>query len=112
MIKLVSTAFLQAALMVLGQLLLKLGMQHVHDFTWTWTCILHQILLNWGLISGVVLLVATNLLWMYMLKIYPFSIIYPLTSVGFVLGMLVGMLFFNETVVWSQWIGVMLIMGG
>jgi undecaprenyl phosphate-alpha-L-ara4N flippase subunit ArnE len=112
MIKLVSTAFFQAALMVLGQLLLKLGMQHVHDFTWTWTCILHQILLNWGLISGVVLLVATNLLWMYMLKIYPFSIIYPLTSVGFVLGMLVGMLFLNETVVWSQWIGVMLIMGG
>lgn len=99
-------------MMVLGQLLLKLGMQNMHDFTLTWSCIWNQVLLNWGLMVGVILLVATNLLWLYMLKVYPFSIIYPLTSVGFVLGMLGGMMFFHESVVWTQWIGVLLIMGG
>ncbi len=112
LIRLILTAFIQAAMMVGGQLLLKLGMQQINNFEWTWQCMLHQVILNWGLIVGVILLVVTNLLWLYMLKVYPFSIIYPLTSIGFVLGMLGGMLLFGETVVWSQWIGVMLIMGG
>lgn len=111
-IKLIITAFIQAAMLAGGQLLMKLGMNKVHDFAWTWNCISHQILLNGWLIIGVILLIATNLLWLYMLKIYPFSIIYPLTSIGFVLGMIGGMLMFGEIVVWTQWIGVMLIMGG
>jgi len=111
-LKLILTAFIQAAMMVGGQLLLKLGMVKIHDFAWTWSCISQQILLNWGLIIGVILLVVTNLLWLYMLKIYPFSIIYPLTSIGFVLGMLGGMMLFGEQVVWTQWIGVLMIMGG
>ena len=111
-IKLITTAFIQAAMMVGGQLLLKLGMVKIQNFVWTWDCLFHQIFLNWGLIIGVILLVVTNLLWLYMLKVYPFSIIYPLTSIGFVLGMLGGMWLFGEQVIWTQWIGVVLIMAG
>ncbi|MBQ8099874.1 MAG: EamA family transporter [Paludibacteraceae bacterium] len=112
MIRLILTAFIQAASMVGGQMLLKLGMQRIPAFSWTWHCILHDVLLNYWLIIGVILLVGTNLLWLYMLKIYPFSVIYPLTSIGFALGMIGGMLLFGESVVWTQWIGVVLIMGG
>ena len=98
--------------MVLGQILLKSGVQQVHHFVWTWSCIRHQILLNRDIMVGLFFIIATNLLWLYMLKVYAFSVIYPLTSIGFVIGMLAGMVFFKETVVWTQWIGVLLIMGG
>lgn len=105
-------ALFQAALLVGGQVLLKLGMQHIDTFSWTWHCILHDVLLNGWLLVGVVLLIAANLFWLWMLNKYPFSLIYPLTSTGFVLGMLAGMAVFGEPVDWLQWLGVALIMGG
>lgn len=99
-------------MLVGGQVFLKLGMQRISVFEWTWNCMLHGVLLNAWLLIGVVLLIATNLLWLWMLKIYPFSLIYPLTSLGFVFGMLSGMLVFQEIVNWHQWIGVLLVIGG
>ena len=98
--------------MIAGQMFLKYGMQKVTGFRWTASCIWHQLILNWGIFIGIMLIIVTNLLWLYMLKIYPFSIIYPLTSIGFVIGMLCGLVLFGETVVWTQWMGVVLIMLG
>lgn len=109
---LVLTSFIQAATMIAGQMFLKYGMQKVTNFTWTWHCIWNDIILNWGIFVGILLIIVTNLLWLYMLKVYPFSIIYPLTSIGFVLGMLCGLWLFGEQVIWTQWIGVVLIMAG
>ena len=43
---------------------------------------------------------------------YPFSQIYPLTSLGFIFGMFSGMLIFHEQVGYLQWIGVILVMVG
>lgn len=99
-------------MMVGGQVLLKFGMQRLGAWQWTWQCMLHGVLLNPGLLVGAVLLIVTNLLWLYMLKIYPFSTIYPLTSLGFVFGMLSGMLIFHETVNWWQWVGVVFVLIG
>ena len=112
MIKLLFIALFQAAMLAGGQVLLKLGMQRIEAFTWTWPCILHDVLLNGWLLIGAVLLIAANLFWLWMLNKYPFSIIYPLTSTGIVFGMLAGMLIFHEPVNWLQWAGVVLIMGG
>ncbi len=103
---------IQTSMMVFGQVFFKLGMQALVNFTWTWHCIWHQILLNGWVLLGVTLLILANLFWLYLLKIYPFSVIYPLTSLGFALGMLVGWLIFHETVDWLQWFGVILIIGG
>ena len=50
--------------------------------------------------------------WMYMLKTYPFSQVYPLSSMSFLFGMFVAIIFFKETVVWQQWVGVFLILAG
>ena len=61
---------------------------------------------------AVVLLVAANLFWLWLLDKYPFSQIYPLTSLGFLFGMLSGLFIFHETVGYLQWIGaVMIILG-
>ena len=39
-------------------------------------------------------------------------LIYPLTSLGFVFGMLSGVFIFHETVGYLQWIGVVMVMLG
>ena len=50
--------------------------------------------------------------WMYMLKTYPFSVIYPMSSLSFLFGMFIAIIFFKETVVWQQWVGVFFILLG
>jgi undecaprenyl phosphate-alpha-L-ara4N flippase subunit ArnE len=102
----------QTSLLVGGQVFFKLGMQGIDSIIWSWDFILHHILLNIWLLVGVAFLVAANLFWLWLLKMYPFSVIYPLTSLGFVFGMLSGMLIFHETVTITQWIGVVMVMGG
>lgn len=103
---------LQTSMLVGGQVLLKLGMQDMGEFLWTWDYILHNVLLNGWLLLGVLLLIAANVFWLWLLKMYPFSIIYPLTSIGFVFGMLCSVLIFHEPVHAMQWVGVILVMAG
>lgn len=102
---------LQTAMLVLGQVFLKLGMQQIGPFSWTSECVIH-VLTNLWLVAGIILLIIANVYWLWLLNKYPFSVIYPLTSMGFMLGMLAGMLIFHETVDWIQWLGVCLVIGG
>ena len=103
---------LQTTMQAMSQITLKMGLQLINGFEWSWNCILHQVLLNWLLMVAIVLIIAANLFWFYILKYFPFSYAYPLTALGFVIGMFASMLFLHEPIVWSQWIGVVLIMGG
>ena len=112
MIKMILLLLANQLMLIGGQVLLKFGMQRLGSWSWTWSCIWHGVILNPGLLLGAVLLIVTNLLWLYMLKIYPFSTIYPLTSLGFVFGMLSGMLIFHETVTLLQWCGVVFVLIG
>jgi len=112
MIRVFLMVFIQTVAMVGGQVLLKLGMQDVGHLTFTWNSIFRQIVLNGWMWIAVVVLVAASLFWLYLLKVYPLSLIYPLTSVGFALSMLAGMLIFHESVDWVQWVGAGLIMVG
>ena len=101
----------QQAMSVAGQLLLKLGMASVDSFSWTWSCI-GRLFINWYLQAGLWLLIAANVFWLWLLNKYPFSIVYPLTSLGFVFSVITGMLIFHEHVSVLHWIGVILIMAG
>lgn len=49
---------------------------------------------------------------MYILKHYPFSQAYPLSSLAYVFGMVASLFVFREQVSWMQWAGVLLIMAG
>ena len=53
-----------------------------------------------------------TVLWMYMLKHFPFSIAYPLSCLSYAFGMVAAILVFHEQVNWVQWIGVFLVMTG
>ena len=99
----------QQAMSVAGQLLLKLGMASVESFSWK---AVGQLFLNLYLQIGLWLLIAANVFWLWLLNKYPFSIVYPLTSLGFVFSVITGMLIFHEHVSTLHWIGVLLVMIG
>jgi undecaprenyl phosphate-alpha-L-ara4N flippase subunit ArnE len=53
-----------------------------------------------------------SLLWMYMLKKFPFSIVYPMISLSYVFGMFAAILFFHEQISLYKWLGVLFIVCG
>ncbi len=112
MVTMILMMLLQTAMLVFGQVFLKLGMRDMPAWQWTGSFIWHQVILNAWLLIGVVLLIAANLFWLWLLDKYPFSQIYPLTSLGFVFGMLSGVFIFHETVGIMQWVGVTMVMLG
>ena len=112
MFRLIIYMIFQTVTLVAGQVLLKLGMNLYPSWEFTRQCIVHQVLPNWYLWVALLLIIGGNILWIWILKVYPFSLAYPLTSLGFIASLLLGMFIFHEPVNWVQWIGVVLIMGG
>ena len=101
----------QQAMSVVGQLLLKMGMAAESPFTWTWRNVGH-LFVNIYLQSGLWLLIAANVFWLWLLNRYAFSLVYPLTSLGFIFSVISGMIIFHEHVSPVHWIGVVFIMSG
>ena len=112
MITMILLMLLQTARLVFGQVFLKLAMRDMGEWQWTGHYIWHEVILNFWLMLGVLLLIGANLFWLWLLNKYPFSQIYPLTSLGFVFGMLSGLFIFHEQVGYMQWIGVVMVMLG
>ena len=52
------------------------------------------------------------LLWMYIVKIFPFSLAYPMISLSYVFGMVAAIVFFHEQVSLTRWVGVFCIIMG
>lgn len=105
-------ALLQSVLLCGGQVLLKISLQHMGAFGWTRDFWVNSIFLNWWWLGCGLCFLSAGLLWMYIVKNYPFSMAYPLTSLTYVFGMVAAMLVFHEPVNWMQWGGILLIMAG
>lgn len=112
MLKLISLLLVNQVTLIGGQVLLKIALDRVPALSWTWSWIWHNVILNPILILAIVLFTGGNLIWVYMLKLYPLSTAYPLTSIGFVFSMLSGWLILKETITPLQWLGVVLVMAG
>ncbi|MBP5388138.1 MAG: EamA family transporter [Prevotella sp.] len=101
----------QCILLVGGQVLLKFSMMRMPAFSWSkffWLALLT----NWqfalcGLFFG-----AASLLWMYIVKTFPFSMAYPMISLSYVFGMFAAMFFFHEDISLIRWMGVACIIVG
>lgn len=111
MLRILTFSLLQSLFLCGGQVLLKLGLAASGPFQWSWSFFKAQLTNWWFLGCGISFGVAT-VLWMYMLKHFPFSIVYPLTSISYIFGMIAAILVFHEHVNVSQWVGVLLIMAG
>ena len=111
MARLLILATIQSLLLCSGQVMLKLAMVRTGAFTWSWSFFLAA-LTNWWFLGFGIVSIAGGLMWMYILKYYAFSMAYPLASLAYVFGMIASIFVFHETVAWTQWVGVLLIMGG
>ena len=104
-------AVVQSMLLCGGQVLLKFALQKMGVFSWTAHFFASQ-LTNWWFLGCGICYAAATVLWMYIIKNFPFSMAYPMISLSYVFGMLTAMLIFHETIPVTRWIGVALIMGG
>lgn len=102
---------IQQAMSVVGQLLLKMGMAAESPFTWSWRNVAH-LFVNIHLQLGLWLLIAANVFWLWLLNKYAFSLVYPLTSLGFIFSVISGMIVFHEQVSPVHWVGMVFVMIG
>lgn len=109
--KILSFALLQSALLASGQVFLKYALMRMKPFGWTWD-FWGSMLVNWQFAACGLCFLFASLLWMYMIKVFPLSIAYPLSSLSYVFGMIAAILCFHEQVPPTRWIGVGLIMLG
>jgi undecaprenyl phosphate-alpha-L-ara4N flippase subunit ArnE len=101
----------QSLFFCLGQVYLKLAINRMEKFSMTWA-FLWETVTNWQLIVSGVCMIAGTVLWMYIIKHFDFSIIYPITSISYIFGMLAAVYVFHEAVPFLRWIGVIQIMIG
>jgi undecaprenyl phosphate-alpha-L-ara4N flippase subunit ArnE len=109
--KIIPYAFLQSALLTAGQVFLKFALMRMPAFGWTrefWG----SLLVNWQFALSGLLFAAGSLLWMYIVKIFPFSLAYPMISLSYVFGMIAAIVFFHEQVSLTRWVGVFCIIMG
>lgn len=109
--KIVPYAILQCVLLTGGQVFLKFALTRMPSFSWTrefWG----SILTNWQFAASGLFFGSASLLWMYIVKQFPFSTAYPLVSLSYVFGMFAAILFFHEEVSVIKWLGVVFIVLG
>ena len=109
--RLIVLAIIQSVLLCSGQVFLKFALQKMDTFAWKWSFFASQLTNWWWLACGAAYGTGA-VLWMYILKNFPFSRAYPLISLSYVFGMIAAVLVFHETVSATRWIGVLLIMAG
>ena len=111
MLRILLFSLFQSLFLCGGQVLLKLGLAASGPFSWSWSFFKAQLTNWWFLGCGISFTVAT-VLWLYILKHFPFSIAYPLSSISYIFGTIAAILVFHAHVSVSQWMGVLLIMAG
>jgi undecaprenyl phosphate-alpha-L-ara4N flippase subunit ArnE len=94
-----------------GQVCFKFAVQRIEKFQFSWAYFI-DILTNWWLLASGAFLITATVLWGYILKHFPFSVAYPLTSIAYVFGLLAAALIFRESVPLTRWFGVFVIMIG
>ena len=111
MYKVIPLTILQCLFLTGGQVLLKFALMRMAPFGWHrafWS----SVLLNWQFAACGLCFLIASLLWMYIVKTFPFSVAYPMVSMSFVIGMIAAVVFFHEQVSWTKWVGVLLIVAG
>jgi outer membrane lipoprotein-sorting protein len=102
---------LQCLLLSAGQVFLKLAVSGMDTFRFS-LLFFRGLLTNGYLLASGVCMIAATLLWLYILKHFDFSVAYPVTGFGYVLGVLAAVYVFRETVPPLRWVGVFFILVG
>lgn len=109
--KLILLAVIQSILLCTGQVFLKFALTAMGSFSWSWAFVGRQ-LTNWWWLGCGLCYGAATLLWMYIVKNFPFSMAYPMVSLSYVFGMVAALVVFHEAIPLPRWFGVVLIVLG
>ncbi|MDR1602778.1 MAG: EamA family transporter [Tannerella sp.] len=109
--KLILLSVTQCLFLCGGQVFLKLTVEKTGAFRFAWA-FFRNLLVNWNFLASGLCMAVASCLWMYMLKRYELSVVYPMISISYVFGMLASIYIFHETVSFVRWIGVFMIMTG
>ncbi len=110
MFKLIITAIIQSAFLAVAQFFMKVGMDNVVDYSMSWA--FFRSFLNWQLGLSLLLYIIAMVIYMFMLKSYSLSLVYPLTSISYIFTILLAMFLLGETVPVIRWMGVLFVMLG
>jgi drug/metabolite transporter (DMT)-like permease len=111
MLKLLILSTVQSIFLMLSQVFLKVTMTVTGPGSFSLSYMKRLFTCYQFALSGASIAVAT-VLWMYIIKNYPFSQAYPLISMSYVFGLLAAIIIFHEAVPATRWIGVALIIAG
>lgn len=111
MFRLVILSTIQSIFLVLTQVFLKVTMAKTGPFAFTGKYFKDLFTTYQFALSGICVATAT-VLWMHILKHYPFSQAYPMIGLSYIFGMLAALFIFHESIPATRWIGVALIIVG
>ena len=111
MIKMISSMSIQCLLLTLAQLLLKVSLNQFGNFRWSLSFFKGVFLNPFFFLAGVCAL-SGMLLWMYILKKFDFSIVYPLTGISYIFSLLAAQWILHESIPLTRWVGVVIIVIG
>jgi len=111
MIRLLLLSVIQAVCFCAGQVLLKVATVRITRPQWSWKW-WGELLTNWPLLGSGLCMAAGTVLWMYILKKWPFSQAYPMLSLSYVFSMVAALVIFHEQISAVRWVGVLLILTG
>ena len=110
MFKLIIIAIIQSAFLAVAQYFMKIGVERVVEYSMTWAYF--RSYMNWQLGLSLVLYIIAMIIYLFMLKNYDLSIVYPLTSISYIFTILLAMFLLGETVSVVRWVGILLVMLG
>ncbi|MCX6821757.1 MAG: EamA family transporter [Candidatus Aenigmarchaeota archaeon] len=106
--------FVCVGLGVVGQLVMKKGMNSIGNIGMKDIISprIFEILLQKYVFIGLVLYVVGSLIWLVVLSQEELSFVYPLIAIGYVITAILSKLFFNESLTFFRFLGILLIFGG
>ena len=110
MFKLIITAVIQSAFLALAQYYMKIGVDRLVDYSMSWA--FFKSLMNWQLGLALLLYIIGMVIYLFMLKNYDLSVVYPLTSISYIFTILLAMFLLGESVSVVRWMGILLVMLG
>lgn len=104
---------LQALSLAGGQAMFKLFVDKLGEGGWAYQNLKTTSVSNWWVLALMVLFFGASFaLWAYVVKKMDFSQAYPLSSLSFIFGMFLAFFLFQESIPFTRWIGVVLIVVG
>ena len=100
---------LNIILLVAGQMLWKQGML---NYTYTGIINLIKFAFTPYIFIGLIVYGLATIIWLYLLKTAEFSLIYPLQSLAYIIGVIAACIIFKENVSIIRWTGIAIIFLG